>query len=69
MGDDVDAADEGLARRRDDPGREHPGGRRLAGTVGAEQAEDLAGVDGEVEPVDRSEVGPGIDLGEVDGVG
>ena len=39
---DVDAADERLAGGRDHPRREHARGRRLAGAVGSEQAEDLA---------------------------
>ena len=67
VGDDVDAADERLPRGRDDAGREHPGGRRLAGAVGPEQAEDLAGRDAEVEPVDRPEVRSGVDLRQLDG--
>ena len=40
----------------DHPRGEHAGGRRLAGAVGAEQTEDLALVDGEVERVDRLDV-------------
>ena len=53
--------------------RHHPGGqdarrRRLARAVGAEQAEDLAGLDVEAEPVDRGEVRPRVHLGQVLGV-
>ena len=40
----VDAADQRRPRGRDDPGGEHAGGRGLAGPVGTEQPEDLAGV-------------------------
>ena len=36
-----------------DQGGQHPDGGRLAGSVGAEQAEDLAGSDAERDPVDR----------------
>ena len=64
--DHVDAGDEGPSRRRDDPGREHPGRRRLPGAVRAQEAEDLALVDREVQVVDGAEVGAGVDLGEVD---
>jgi hypothetical protein len=58
-GDDVDPAHHGAARRRDDPGGQHPGGRRLAGAVGAEQAEDLAAAHRQVE------VGHGPDVARV----
>ncbi len=54
MGDHVDPADRGGAAGRDDPSREHPDGRGLARAVRAEQPEDLAGADREVEPVDRT---------------
>ena len=52
LGDDVDVADEGLAARGDDPSRQHADGRGLAGTVGPEEAEDLAFADREVELID-----------------
>ena len=45
----VDARDPGVARRRADERREHAQRRRLAGAVGAEEAEDLAGADLEVD--------------------
>ena len=53
LGDDVEARDPrvplvGLAQRR-----QHTHGGRLAGAVGAEHAEDLAGCDLQVEPVER----------------
>ena len=66
MLDDVDAADEGLAARRDDPGREHADRRRLSRTVGAEQPEDLTHAHLQVEPVDGPEVRARIGLGEAD---
>ena len=49
----VHATDAGPARRRHHAGREHADCGRLAGAVGAEQAEDLARGDGQVESVDR----------------
>ena len=67
VGDDVDPRHVGLAARRDHPGGEHPGRGRLARSVRAEEPEDLAGPDGQVEGVDRLEVGTRIDLGQVDG--
>src|ERR1700722_434505 len=60
--DDVDAADIRVAGGGDHTGGEHPGGRRLAGAVGPEQAEYLAGLNAQIEPVDRGEVGAGVDL-------
>jgi hypothetical protein len=63
---DVDARDEGPAGGRDDPGREHPRRRRLAGAVRAEQAEDLPFPDRQVQLVDGAEIGPGVNLREVD---
>ena len=62
---DVDAADERLAGRRDHAGREHARGRRLAGAVGSEQAEDLTLADGQVEPVHRRDAAR-VDLRQVD---
>ena len=53
---------------RDHAGGEHAGGGRLAGAVRAEQAEDLAALDGEVEAVDREDVAR-VDLGEAVGAG
>ena len=54
-GDHVDAADDRRALGRDDPGRQHPDGRRLARAVRAEQAEDLAPADAQVEVLDGPE--------------
>ena len=51
------------ARGGDDTRREHSCGGRLAGTVRAEQPEDLAALDDEVEVVDGADVAR-IDLGE-----
>lgn len=48
-------ADRGGARRRLDEPEQHPPGGRLAGPVGAEEAGDPAGFDGEVEIVDGGE--------------
>ena len=52
--DDVVAADERRARGRRQERRQDVDGRRLAGPVRAEEAVDLAGRDGEVDPVDRA---------------
>ena len=52
------------ARRVDDP-EQHPQGRRLARAVGAEQAVDRAGGDGEADPVDRAGLAEILD--EIDG--
>ena len=52
----IEADDAGPARRRLGQAEEHQDGRRLAGAVLAEQPEDLAGVDLEVEVVDGDEV-------------
>ena len=64
---DVDAADECLARGRDDPGGEDADGCRLACTVRPEEAEDLASADSEIEFVDRPKVRALIDLGQIHG--
>ncbi len=66
VGDDVDSAHVRRTRGGDDPRREHPRGRRLAGAVGPEQAEYLAAIDAQVELVDRGEVGARVHLGELD---
>ncbi len=55
MARDVEAGDERMAAARRDERREHPHDRRLAGAVGAEQSEDLAATDFEVDLVDRGE--------------
>src|SRR5215218_193850 len=47
--DDVVPQDPGAARRRDQQGDQHLDGRRLAGSVGPEQPEELASLDGEVD--------------------
>ena len=54
LGDDVIAGQLGPAARRPEQGREHEDRRALAGAVGAEEAEDLALVDLEVDGVDGS---------------
>ena len=52
---DVEAGDERLAAARRYQRREHPHHGRLAGAVGAEQSEDLAATDLEVDLVDGGE--------------
>ena len=64
--DHVDAADERPAARGDDPGGQHARRGGLAGTVGAEQTEDLALVHLEVEIVDGADVTV-VDLRELVG--
>ena len=68
VGGDVDAAQERPPGGGHHAGGQHPGRRGLARAVGAEQPEDLARPDIEVEVVDRGEVGPRVDLGQVLGV-
>ena len=71
LGEDVEAGDAGAAGVRPRERGEDPDGRGLAGAVGAEQAEDRAGRDREVEPVERADVA-GIGLDEavgLDGIG
>jgi len=65
---DVDPGEVGPARCRHHAGGQHPGGGRFPRAVGTQQAEDLARLDVEVEPVDRGEVRPRVDLGQVLGV-
>ncbi len=67
--DRVDAADGGPPRRRDHPGRQHPDGGRLARAIRAEQAEDLAAADAQVQVVDRTKAtaAPVEDLGQAFG--
>ena len=55
LGDHIDAAHAGAAGARHDARREHADGGRLAGAVGAEQAEDLAGGDRQVERLDGAD--------------
>ena len=62
----LDAEDERAAAGRADQVEEGPDGRRLAGTVGAEEAEDLALADLEVD-VDDAEVAAVV-LGELLGL-
>ena len=50
--DDVEAADARRAGGRRQQRRQHQHGRRLAGAVRAEEAVDLAVLDGELDPVD-----------------
>ena len=52
VGADVDPGDERAAAGGDDGGRQHPDRRRLAGPVRAEQPEELAGLDLEIDAVD-----------------
>jgi hypothetical protein len=52
--DDVVSGDRRRARRRPQQRGEHPDGGALAGAVRAEEAEDLAGLDGEIDAVDGS---------------
>ena len=59
-------ADVGAALRRDHPRGEHPDRRRLAGAIGAQQAEDLAPPHRQVEVVDGDDAA-GIHLGEAFG--
>ena len=54
--DDVEAGDPRRACRRWQQRRQHVDGRRLPGTVRAEKPVDLAGRDGQVDPVDRAHV-------------
>jgi hypothetical protein len=61
---DVVPAERGAAARRHDRRREHPDRRRLAGPVRAEQPEDLAGLDLEVDALDRLDA-TGIRLREM----
>ena len=68
---DVEAGDAGAAGVRARERGEDPDGGGLAGAVGPEQAEDRAGRDREVEPVERADVA-GVGLDEavgLDGVG
>ena len=53
LADDVAASDLGMARVRLRQRREHLDGRRLPGSVGAQQAEDLAGADPEANALER----------------
>ena len=59
--DDVEAVDERGARGRRQQRRQHADQRRLAGAVRAEQAEDLAFLDGEADAVDGGEVAELLD--------
>ena len=61
---DVEAGQAGVAGRGGDGGGEHADGGRLAGTVGAEQTEHLAGGDVEVDALHRLDA-TGIGLGEL----
>ena len=51
----IDAADANAATRRDEERRQHLHGGRLAGSVGPEEAKDLAGLDPQVDPIDGAE--------------
>src|SRR5262249_45854169 len=61
--DHADAVDEGVARGRLVEGGEDAHGRRLAGAVGADEAEDLPGGEAERDVIDR--LGPPIVFLEV----
>ena len=52
LGDDVRAGDHRLPRRRTNARGENADGGRLAGAIGAEQAEELAFMNRQVERVD-----------------
>src|SRR5262249_48190024 len=66
---DVEAVDDGRAGGRRQQRDEHANQRRLAGAVGAEQAEELAGLHRERNPVDGGEVAELLDDPlDVDGV-
>ena len=66
---DVDAVDERRARRWAQQPAEHADGRRLAGAIAAEEAEDLAALDRERQVVDRDEVAePPREIADLDGV-
>src|SRR5262249_15833000 len=54
LGDDVVAGDGRAAAGRQQQGRQHPYGRRLAGAVWPEERVDLALIDGEVDAADRA---------------
>jgi hypothetical protein len=67
VGNDVYTANVYFTGGGDHPGRQHAGSGRLPGTVWPEQAKDLAGVHGEIQPVDGCEIGTWLDLGELRG--
>ena len=46
---EIVSGDDGVARARGEQRREHPQRRRLAGAVGAEEADDLACIDVDVD--------------------
>ena len=56
VGHAVEAQDGGATPRREDEVQERPDGRRLAGAVGPEEAEDLAALDLQVEVLDGMDV-------------
>jgi hypothetical protein len=67
--DDVEAVDEGRARRRHQQRDEHADQRRLAGAVGPEQTEDLALLDVKGDAFDCREVAERLhDVADLDGV-
>ena len=61
---DVEAGEPGRAARRRDCRRQHPDRRRFAGAVRAQQAEDLAGRDVEVDAFDRLDAAR-VELAEI----
>ncbi|ALE85348.1 hypothetical protein XF36_21140 [Pseudonocardia sp. HH130629-09] len=61
VADDVAAEHRGPAGRRREQRGQHADGRRLAGAVGAEQAQDLSAPGGEGDPVDRADLTEGPD--------
>ena len=64
---DVDAADDGRAGGRPQQTAQHADGGRLAGAVGAEKAEDLAGFDVERQLIDgRERAEPARELVDLD---
>ncbi len=58
LGSEIEADDRGAAGRGDEQRAKHPHRRRLAGAIRAEQAENLAFIDGEVDPADRLDLAP-----------
>jgi len=61
VGDDVVTEDTGLAGVGPQDRGEDPDGGRLAGAVGAEEAEHGAGRDGEIDPVEGGDVSEPLD--------
>ena len=65
---DVHPGEERPSGGRHDPRGQHPRGGGLPRPVRSQQAEDLAGLDVKIQPVDRGEVRTRVDLREVLGM-